>query len=104
MKVYEVFPLMRENNVILFLELFCLPVADFLAFSNMGLLLGLEMSGMTGIHFVVRLLQDWVFLFVVCLGGLMMLEDSFVRAMHSIQMHIFMSVFPDGFRLLSFYL
>lgn len=32
------------------------------------------------------------------------LEDSFVRAMHSIQMHIFMSVFPDGFRLLSFYL
>ena len=61
-------------------------------------------SGMTGIHFVVRLLQDWVFLFVVCLGGLMMLEDSFVRAMHSIQMHIFMSVFPDGFRLLSFYL
>lgn len=54
--------------------------------------------------FVVRLLQDWVFLFVVCLGGLMMLEDSFVRAMHSIQMHIFMSVFPDGFRLLSFYL
>lgn len=55
-------------------------------------------------NFVVRLLQDWVFLFVVCLGGLMMLEDSFVRAMHSIQMHIFMSVFPDGFRLLSFYL
>lgn len=92
------------NNVILFLELFCLPVADFLAFSNMGLLLGLEMSGMTGIHFVVRLLQDWVFLFVVCFDGLMMLEDSFVRAMHSIQMHIFMSVFPDGFRLLSFYL
>lgn len=104
MKVYEVFPLMRENKVILFLELFCLPVADFLAFSDMGLLLGLEMSGMTGIHFVVRLLQDWVFLFVVCLGGLMMLEDSFVRAMHNIQMHIFMSVFPDGFRLLSFYL
>lgn len=92
------------NNVILFLELFCLPVADFLAFSDMGLLLGLEMSGMTGIHFVVRLLQDWVFLFVVCLGGLMMLEDSFVRAMHNIQMHIFRSVFPDGFRLLSFYL
>ena len=104
MKVYEVFPLMRENKVILFLGLFCLPVADFLAFSDMGLLLGQEMSGMTGIHFVVRLLQDWVFLFVVCLGGLMMLEDSFVRAMHSIQMHIFMSVFPDGFRLLSFYL
>ena len=26
------------------------------------------------------------------------------RAMHSIQMYIFMSVFPDGFRLLSFYL
>ena len=77
MKVYEVFPLMRENKVILFLGLFCLPVADFLAFSDMGLLLGQEMSGMTGIHFVVRLLQDWVFLFVVCLGGLMMLEDSF---------------------------
>ena len=92
------------KHVILFLGLFCLPVADFLAFSDMGLLLGQEMSGMTGIHFVVRLLQDWVFLFVVCLGGLMMLEDSFVRAMHSIQMHIFMSVFPDGFRLLSFYL
>ena len=54
MKVYEAFQLVRENKVILFLELFCLPVADFLAFSDMGLLLGLEMSGMTGIHFVVR--------------------------------------------------